>query len=114
MLSVTPKVYKMPDPVPLTKRPHASTVHGVGKEMVEIPNRNYKMITFSLALVVLVAGVLVGASSDSSASHSQLVPRRDVPEQAQIIDWKSFNVLPTVLPPTVANASTVSHPLQIS
>lgn len=67
------------------------------------------MISFSLALIVLVVGVLARANSNSPVSNSnyQRVPRRDVPEQAQVIDWKSFNVLPTVLPPVLSNATTV-------
>lgn len=99
----------MADPIPPTPRPLPSIVHKARQEKVEVPDKNYKMITFSLALFVLVVGVLVRASSDSSTSY-QRVPRRDVPEQAQAIDWKSFNVLPEVLPPTVANASTIFIP----
>ncbi|KAI2472989.1 calcium-dependent phosphotriesterase [Annulohypoxylon bovei var. microspora] len=59
------------------------------------------MASLSVALVALVAGVL-----SSPTANSQPLSTRQLPEQAQVIDWKSFNVLPTVLPPTQANAST--------
>ncbi|KAI1458055.1 calcium-dependent phosphotriesterase [Annulohypoxylon moriforme] len=60
------------------------------------------MASLSVALVVLVA-----AAGDAFASPAtpQQLSSRQVPEQAQVIDWKSFNVLPTVLPPTQANGS---------
>ncbi|OTB20072.1 hypothetical protein K445DRAFT_52357 [Daldinia sp. EC12] len=65
------------------------------------------MTSLSAALGILAAGVLVQAYSGSSTSDYERLIKREVPGQAQIIDWKSFNVLPTVSPPSVANASTV-------
>ncbi|KAI2620080.1 calcium-dependent phosphotriesterase [Hypoxylon sp. NC1633] len=66
------------------------------------------MISFSLALVVLLAAVLSRAYGASFTSRSP--SRREIPEQAQIIDQKSLNVLPTVPPPTLSNASTLFIP----
>ncbi|OTA89909.1 hypothetical protein M434DRAFT_78705 [Hypoxylon sp. CO27-5] len=63
------------------------------------------MIALSLALVVLVAGVFVQAFSSSWTGNFQRQSNRQIPDQAQLIDWKSFNVLPAVLPPTLANGS---------
>ncbi|KAI1405244.1 calcium-dependent phosphotriesterase [Hypoxylon fuscum] len=102
----------MPDPAPPTVASQSSIVQRDTKGKVEIHDRNYKMISFSLALIVLVVGVLARANSNSPVSNSnyQRVPRRDVPEQAQVIDWKSFNVLPTVLPPVLSNATTIFVP----
>ncbi|KAG4220074.1 hypothetical protein PC116_g31447 [Phytophthora cactorum] len=67
------------------------------------------MTSLSAALGILAAGVLVQAYSGSSTSDYERLIKREVPGQAQVIDWKSFNVLPTVSPPSVANASTVKH-----
>ncbi|KAI0387764.1 calcium-dependent phosphotriesterase [Hypomontagnella monticulosa] len=68
------------------------------------------MVPISLALAVVAAGVIAQAYGSSSTSNYERVPRRDVPEQAQVIDWKSFNVLPSVLPPTVMNTTTFFIP----
>lgn len=64
------------------------------------------MISFSFAFIFLITGVLVRAFSSSPSSSYQSLAKREVPEQAQVIDAKSFNVLPTVLPVTVANGSS--------
>ncbi|KAI1142443.1 calcium-dependent phosphotriesterase [Hypoxylon sp. FL0543] len=63
------------------------------------------MISLSQALVVLAANVFVQAYPGSSTDNSRRQSSRQVPDQAQVIDWKSFNVLPSVLPPTLANGS---------
>ncbi|KAK1454502.1 lactonohydrolase [Colletotrichum melonis] len=52
----------------------------------------------SRSLVVVAAGFLMPLGLSCAAG---------VPAAAQIIDWKSFNVLPTVLPPAEANDSTL-------
>lgn len=54
-------------------------------------------------------------SSQAVLSVGFLIPlvfsvSAQVPAQAQLIDWKSFNVLDSVPPPTEANDSTVCHP----
>ncbi|KAI0161173.1 calcium-dependent phosphotriesterase [Hypoxylon sp. FL1284] len=100
----------MPSPVPAPARPTISAGHKTNKDTARMPNESHRMISLTSALALLGAALLVRASSDSSASNSQPVPRRDVPDQAQVIDWKSFNVLPTVLPPAVANATTTFIP----
>ncbi|KAJ3577587.1 hypothetical protein NPX13_g2980 [Xylaria arbuscula] len=56
------------------------------------------------ALAVLSVGVAVGAY------HDRLERRAEIPAQAQFIDQKAFNVLPTVLPPTEFNLSSVFVP----
>ncbi|KAI1657946.1 calcium-dependent phosphotriesterase [Daldinia decipiens] len=66
----------------------------------------HSMTSLSAALVLLAVGVLVQAYSGSSAFDYERLSKREVPGQAQVIDWKSFNVLPTVSPPSVANATT--------
>lgn len=55
----------------------------------------------SLSLAVVTAGFFMPLGLSCAA---------EVPAAAQIIDWKSFNVLPTVLPPAEANDSTVLNP----
>lgn len=63
------------------------------------------MSVSALALGLIVPswlGIAPWASAQSPAV-------RELPEKAQIIDQKSFLVLPEVLPPTEANATTVSH-----
>ncbi|KAI0152505.1 calcium-dependent phosphotriesterase [Hypoxylon sp. NC0597] len=89
----------MPGPMPLT------SAKGAGQRNFGTDDRNSKMITLSLALVVLVAGVFVQAFRSSWTGNFERQSNRQVPDQAQVIDWKSFNVLPTVLPPTLANGS---------
>jgi hypothetical protein len=49
--------------------------------------------------------VFLAASAAVSYAFAQTVP-----ESAQIVDQKSFNVLPNVPPPSGANASTVCFP----
>lgn len=60
----------------------------------------------SSLLAVVAAGLLVPLGMG-------LCTAAEVPATAQIIDWKSFNVLQNVPPPAEANDSTVcrSHPL---
>ncbi|XDG09417.1 hypothetical protein ABKA04_009032 [Annulohypoxylon sp. FPYF3050] len=58
------------------------------------------MASLSAALSVFVAGAI------ASVTNPKHLSVRQVPEQAQVIDWKSFNVLETVLPPAQANGST--------
>ncbi|KAI1386517.1 calcium-dependent phosphotriesterase [Hypoxylon trugodes] len=60
----------------------------------------------SLLLLAVLAPCVV---QTYSVNHEQL-SKREVPDQAQIISWKSFNVLPNVLPPTLSNASTLFIP----
>ncbi|KAI0098629.1 gluconolactonase [Nemania sp. FL0031] len=63
-----------------------------------------KMAYLSLGLAVLSAGVAIGAYND--------VPHRraEIPAQAQFIDQKAFNVLPSVLPPSEFNLTNVFVP----
>ncbi|KAI5868404.1 calcium-dependent phosphotriesterase [Durotheca rogersii] len=68
------------------------------------------MISLSLGLVVLATGLTVQAYKNPSTSHHRRLLQRVVPEQAQVINWKSFNVLTTVPPPTEANATTLFIP----
>jgi hypothetical protein len=65
-------------------------------------NTTSKMAYISVALAVLSAGVAIGAYND--------VPHRrfEIPAQAQFIDQKAFNVLPSVLPPSEFNLTNVS------
>jgi hypothetical protein len=67
--------------------------------------KNFKMTYIPLALSVLSIAVAVAAYNDGS-HHG--VQRASIPEQAQFIDQKAFNVLPSVPPPSVANLTTVS------
>lgn len=61
---------------------------------------------FAAGLALLEGlGLLSGAQAQSPAE-------RPLPEQAQIIDQKSLNVLEEVLPPAEANATTVRLPTQ--
>lgn len=65
-------------------------------------NTTSKMVYISVALAVVSAGVAIAAYND--------VPRRrfEIPAQAQFIDQKAFNVLPSVLPPSEFNLTNVS------
>lgn len=65
------------------------------------------MPSFLFGSVALFAGVLVNGYV-SPPEYGSKVLRGQVPSQAQIIDQKAFNVLPTVLPPSESNATTVS------
>lgn len=61
-----------------------------------------------------IAASLAGAASlllSSSGVHAQVAAaQRALPDKAQIIDQKSFNVLEVVPPPLEFNASSVCHP----
>ncbi|KAI1505325.1 D-lactonohydrolase [Biscogniauxia marginata] len=70
----------------------------------------YKMVALSLTLVVLATGVAIQAYDPSSGYGSRRLPRAEIPAQAQFIDQKAFNVLPTVLPPSESNATTFFIP----
>ncbi|GAP91938.1 putative evolved d-pantonohydrolase protein [Rosellinia necatrix] len=63
-----------------------------------------KMVYLSLALAVLSGGVAIGAYNDA---HRR---RAEIPAQAQFIDQKAFNVMPSVLPPTEFNLSSIFVP----
>ncbi|KAI1146614.1 gluconolactonase [Nemania diffusa] len=67
-------------------------------------NTTSKMVYISVALAVVSAGVAIAAYND--------VPRRrfEIPAQAQFIDQKAFNVLPSVLPPSEFNLTNVFVP----
>jgi hypothetical protein len=86
---------------------------GVNREKVQraIGSRALaaRMFAVTVALLVAVWGVLISAYGvESPLSYgSKVMPRGQPPPQAQVIDQKAFNVLPTVPPPSVANASTV-------
>ena len=54
----------------------------------------------SSSLAVVALGALVQSGLGLAAK---------VPSTAQVVDWKSFNVLENVLPPAEANDSTVCH-----
>ncbi|KAK7735135.1 hypothetical protein SLS63_004123 [Diaporthe eres] len=58
-------------------------------------------MSFSLALIS--AGCVIPFGISRAAS----VPAAAVPAAAQLVDWKSFNVLATVPPPAEANDSTI-------
>ncbi|KAI0025573.1 D-lactonohydrolase [Xylariomycetidae sp. FL0641] len=64
------------------------------------------MVCLPLGLVVLAAGVAIGAYNGSP----DRLPRAEIPAQAQFIDQKAFNVLDNVPPPSVSNASTFFIP----
>ncbi|TGJ81057.1 hypothetical protein E0Z10_g7713 [Xylaria hypoxylon] len=63
-----------------------------------------KMTYLSLALTVLSVGVATASYSD--VSHR----RAEIPAQAQFIDQKAFNVLPSVLPPSEFNLTSLFVP----
>ena len=69
--------------------------------------RFYAMVSFGVGLVALAASVLVEAYAKPSNYAPKTIPRGEIPEQAQVIDQKAFNVLPFVPPATEANATTV-------
>ncbi|KAI8629196.1 lactonohydrolase [Xylariaceae sp. FL1651] len=69
--------------------------------------RGFKMTYLPVALAVLSAGVAIGAYNDGS--HRRL-PRAEIPAQAQFIDQKSFNNLPSVLPPSEFNITSIFVP----
>lgn len=54
----------------------------------------------SSSLAVVALGALVQSGLGLAAK---------VPSTAQVVDWKSFNVLENVLPPAEANDSTVGY-----
>lgn len=62
-----------------------------------------KMPYLSLALAVLSAGVVIGAYNNAYEYER----RAEIPAQAQFIDQKAFNVLPSVLPPSEFNLTNV-------
>ncbi|KAI0423944.1 D-lactonohydrolase [Xylaria sp. FL1042] len=62
----------------------------------------------STALAVLSVGVAVRAYGDVSDRFSGR--RFDIPAQAQFIDQKAFNVLPSVLPPIEFNLTSIFVP----
>lgn len=72
--------------------------------------RDYIMPSVFVASVALLAGVLVNGYVSPPAYGSK-ASREQIPDQAQIIDQKAFNVLPSVLPPSEANATTVGRHL---
>ncbi|KAI1848955.1 hypothetical protein JX266_005383 [Neoarthrinium moseri] len=61
-------------------------------------------IGVAMALTVLLVGLLVPLGF---SPFSRTASARELPALAQVIDQKSFNVLETVPPPSVANASTL-------
>ncbi|KAI3332359.1 lactonohydrolase [Xylariaceae sp. AK1471] len=70
-------------------------------------SKGSKMTYLALALAVLSAGVAIGTYSEGS--HQS--PRRaEIPAQAQFIDQKAFNVLPSVLPPSEFNITNIFVP----
>ncbi|KAI0391602.1 lactonohydrolase [Xylariaceae sp. FL0594] len=56
-----------------------------------------------------VLSVGVGVAAYNGGSHHR-VQRAHIPDQAQFIDQKAFNALPSVPPPSVANLSTIFVP----
>lgn len=66
------------------------------------------MAWISLPILALVAGLVI--QGRLGPSSSSLVCAEQVPPQAQIISQKSFNVLPSVPPPTVVNGTRVFKP----
>ncbi|KAI1077132.1 D-lactonohydrolase [Whalleya microplaca] len=72
--------------------------------------KHYNMVCYPFALLSLTAGILTQAYGSPAVSASQRLPRAEIPAQAQFIDQKTFNVLPTVLPPSEANATTAFTP----
>jgi hypothetical protein len=71
--------------------------------------KDLKMTYLPLALAVLSAGVATGAYSDGGSHKPTRNP--EIPAQAQFIDQKAFNVLPSVLPPSEFNGTSVSKPV---
>ncbi len=71
--------------------------------------RAYIMPSVAFTFVTLVTGILVNGYVSPSEYGAKTL-RDNIPEQAQIIDQKSFNVLPSVPPLTEANATTVGIP----
>lgn len=65
-----------------------------------------KMPYLSLALAVLSAGVVIGAYNNAYEYER----RAEIPAQAQFIDQKAFNVLPSVLPPSEFNLTNIFIP----
>ncbi|KAJ8129431.1 hypothetical protein O1611_g4202 [Lasiodiplodia mahajangana] len=63
-----------------------------------------KMAYLPFALTVLSAGVAIAAYNDLPHRRSE------IPAQAQFIDQKAFNVLPSVLPPSEFNLTNVFVP----
>lgn len=62
-----------------------------------------------------IFAVLASAHIESMIHPNRVVVRaQDVPAQAQVIDQKSFNVLPNVLPSTEVNGSQVFNPPNIT
>ncbi len=71
------------------------------------PNLIASLLLPALAgLVAIVGGAFFSSSPSTTAAT--------VPPQAQILSQKSFNVLPTVLPPSQANGSTVTQPCLVA
>jgi len=68
------------------------------------------MLLGSLAVAVLGVGVYVNASPKPGAASIAIAARNELPARAQRINQKAFNVLPTVLPVTESNVSTIFTP----
>ena len=69
--------------------------------------RFYIMLSFGVGLAALSISILVEAYAKPSSYVPKTFPRGEIPDQAQVIDQKAFNVLPFVPPATEANATTV-------
>ena len=70
----------------------------------------YNIVMFSVpaAVAALIAGLLVQTGYFPASHGAHAGSSQAVPSQAQVIDQKSFLALPTVLPATQSNGSTVS------
>ena len=83
-------------------------------EVVDQGNQDQSPLTANMSLAAIAANFLLPAGMWPSAwggranAHDVAYASRILPEKAQIIDQRAFNVLPEVLPPTEANATTVS------
>lgn len=65
------------------------------------------MVLGSLAVAVLGVAAYVNASPKPGAVSAAIAARDELPAQVQRINQKAFNVLPTVLPVTESNVTTV-------
>ncbi|KAI8954418.1 gluconolactonase [Xylaria longipes] len=86
-------------------RPKSVTARATARENEEAKkDTSSKMGYLPLALAVLSAGAAMGAYNDVSRRNPE------IPAQAQFIDQKAFNVLPSVPPPSEFNLTSVFVP----
>jgi gluconolactonase len=86
--------------------------HGQVESAAKNRTATIRMVSITVAIIAAALAVFVRAyGAGNSLPHgSPIRARGEMPPQAQVIDQKAFNVLPSVPPATVANATTLFVP----